>query len=239
MASKYVSGDMDLHPTKTLSPIAITNVAPTAMFVNPDDERFVEDGMASWDKVVAYAKANPGQMTVSNINVAMELATMGKVEEYFGISTKQVMFDKPGAALRRRDRRQARHPDGAAGRRSEARSGRQAAARHRHLARAVRYLRRHQGDRGGLRHGLESAAAPPQLLGEERNAPGNQGLPGRGIPRSLPERGPSGVPEAAKALDIVNSYYGAADMAGIFDEAIGTYTKVFKETGQRVRADLQ
>ena len=42
-----------------------------------------------------------------------------------------------------------------------------------------------------------------------------------------------------KALDIVNSYYGAADMAGIFDEAIGTYTKVFKETGQRVRADLQ
>ena len=42
-----------------------------------------------------------------------------------------------------------------------------------------------------------------------------------------------------KALDIVNSYYGAADMARIFDEAIGAYTKAFKETGQRVRADLQ
>ena len=42
-----------------------------------------------------------------------------------------------------------------------------------------------------------------------------------------------------KALDIVNSYYGSADMAKIFDDAIGTYTKVFKETGQRVRKDIQ
>ena len=40
MASKYVSGDMNLHPTRDLTPIAITNVAPTAMFVNPKDERF-------------------------------------------------------------------------------------------------------------------------------------------------------------------------------------------------------
>ena len=95
MASKYVSGDMDLHPTKDLTPIAITNVAPTAMFVNPKDDRFVSGGVASWDKVVAYAKANPGKLNVSNINVAMELATMGKVEEFFGFTTKQVMFDKP------------------------------------------------------------------------------------------------------------------------------------------------
>ena len=42
-----------------------------------------------------------------------------------------------------------------------------------------------------------------------------------------------------KALDIVNSYYGSKDMTKIFDEAVATYAKVFKATGQRIRKDMK
>ena len=238
MASKYVSGDMDLHPTQTLSPIAITNVAPTAMFVNPDDERFVEDGKASWDKVVAYAKANPGQMTVSNINVAMELATMGKVEEFFGISTKQVMFDKPaqryGAVIGGKLDVLMEQPGDVI---KHVQAGK--------LLPVIaiwpeRFAIFADTPATGADYGMDwnpllrlrsfwVKSETPQEIKDYLDAAFREGYKSEEHQAFLKR----------KALDIVNSYYGAADMAGIFDESIGTYTKVFKETGQRVRADLQ
>ena len=95
LVSKYASGDHDMHPSKYWTPLAMTNIAPTGIFIKGDDERFLTNGKPDWNKVVAYGKKN--ELSVSNINVAMELVTMAKVEEFFGIKTKQVLFDKPAA----------------------------------------------------------------------------------------------------------------------------------------------
>ena len=180
MASKYVSGDMNLHPTRDLTPIAITNVAPTAMFVNPKDERFVSDGVASWDKVVAYAKANPGKLNVSNINVAMELATMGKLKVF--ADTKATGADyglKWNPLLRIRS--------------------------------------------------FWVKSDTPQEIKDYLDAGFAKAYQGDDHQAFLKR----------KALDIVNSYYGSKDMTKIFDEAVATYAKVFKATGQRIRKDMK
>lgn len=238
MASKYVSGDMDLHPTRDLTPIAITNVAPTAMFVNPEDKRFVSDGKADWDKIVAFAKANPGKLNISNINVAMELATMGKIEEYFGIKTKQVLFDKPAQRY------------GAV------------------IGGKLDVLMEQPGDvikhvqAGKLLPVIAiwpdrfKVFASTKATGKDYGMKWNPLLRIRSfwvksdtpqpikdyLDAAFAEAYKSDVHQAflkRKALDIVNSYYNGRDMAKIFDEAIGTYAKVFKATGQRVRKDLK
>jgi putative tricarboxylic transport membrane protein len=238
MASKYVSGDMDLHPTRDLTPIAITNVAPTAMFVNPKDKRFVKDGKASWDMIVAFAKANPGKLNVSNINVAMELATMGKIEEYFGFKTKQVMFDKPAQRY------------GAV------------------IGGKLDVLMEQPGDvikhvqAGKLLPVIAiwpdrfKVFADTKATGKDYGMKWNPLLRIRSFwvkadtPQPIKDYLDAAFAEAyksevhqaflkRKALDIVNSYYNGKDMAKIFDEAVGTYAKVFKATGQRVRKDLK
>ena len=238
MASKYVSGDMNLHPTRDLTPIAITNVAPTAMFVNPKDERFVSDGVASWDKVVAYAKANPGKLNVSNINVAMELATMGKLEEYFGVTTQQVMCDKPAQRY------------GAV------------------IGGKLDVLMEQPGDvikhvqAGKL---LPVIAIWPErfkVFADTKATGADYGLKWNPLLRIRSFWVKSDTPQEIKdyldavfakayqgddhqaflkrkALDIVNSYYGSKDMTKIFDEAVATYAKVFKATGQRIRKDMK
>jgi len=93
--TKYVKGIHDVHPTKDLTPILTSNVVPTGLFVKAGDDRFYENGKPSFKKVLAYAKGGQGKLQVSNINAELELVTMSKVEEFFGFSTRQVMFDKP------------------------------------------------------------------------------------------------------------------------------------------------
>ena len=95
LTSKYADGSIDLNPVTDLEPLLIMNVAPTGLYIKGDDDRFQTNGKPDWDKVVAYAKANPGKMTVSNINISMETVTMAVVEKHFGIKVKQIFFDKP------------------------------------------------------------------------------------------------------------------------------------------------
>ena len=95
LTSKYVDGSIDLNPITDLEPLLIMKVAPTGLYIKGDDDRFQTGGKPDWDKVVAYAKANPGRMIVSNINISMETVTMAVVAKHFGIKVKQVFFDKP------------------------------------------------------------------------------------------------------------------------------------------------
>ena len=95
LPSKYADGSTDLNPATGLEPLLIMNVAPTGLYIRGDDDRFQTGGKPDWDKVVAYAKANPGKMTVSNISIWMEIVTMAVVEKHFGIKVKQVFFNKP------------------------------------------------------------------------------------------------------------------------------------------------
>ncbi len=95
LVSRYVQGDHDLNPITDLESLLIMNVAPTGLYIRGGDERFLTGGKPDWSKVVAYAKAKGGQMTVSNLHADMEMVTLAKVSEFFGFKAKQVMFDKP------------------------------------------------------------------------------------------------------------------------------------------------
>lgn len=94
LPSRYVEGRIDLNPVTDVESLVIMNVAPTMLFINGDDERFQTDGVGDWDKVVAYAKQGEGNLTVSNINIPMELVSMAVVENHFGFKAKQVLTGK-------------------------------------------------------------------------------------------------------------------------------------------------
>ena len=96
LSSRYVEGRIDLNPVTDLESLVIMNVAPTMLFINADDERFQTDGVPDWDKLVEYAKSESGALTVSNINIPMELVSMAVVENHFGFKSRQVLTGKSG-----------------------------------------------------------------------------------------------------------------------------------------------
>ncbi len=96
LPSRYVEGRIDLNPVTDVESLVIMNVAPTMLFINGEDERFMTDGVPDWDKVVAYARQEEKKLTVSNINIPMELVSMAVVEDHFGFKVKQVLTGKSG-----------------------------------------------------------------------------------------------------------------------------------------------
>lgn len=236
--AKYVEGAHDIHPSKSLTPIIISNVAPTALFVKSGDQRFYEDGKPSWNKVVAHAKANPGKLTVSNINVPMELVTMSKVEEHFGIDVQQVLFDKPAQRY------------GAV------------------IGGKIDVLMEQPGDvikhvqAGKLAPVLAVWPERFEIFADTKAAGADYGMNWdpllriRGLwvkadtPQEIKDYLEAVFKKAyetddhqaflkRKSLDIVNSYYNSSDAAKIMDDAIATYGKIFKATGQPLRKDMQ
>jgi len=95
IVAKYVEGTSNINPAVDLEPLLIMNVAPSGIYMRGDDKRFLTNGKPDWEKVVEYAKKKEGNLTVSNVNIAMELISMDKVEKHFGFKSKQVMFRKP------------------------------------------------------------------------------------------------------------------------------------------------
>jgi len=235
--SKYVAGDHNLHPSKKLTPILISNVAPTGIYMKPGDKRFETNGKPDWDKVVAFAKKNPGKVTVSNINVAMELVTMAKVEEFFGIKVKQVLFDKPAARY------------GAT------------------IGGKLDLLMEQPGDvnkhvqAGKLAPILTvwperfGVAPNTKATGKDYGMKWQPLLRIRGLwvkketPTEIKKYLEAVFKQAydspvhqdflkRKSLTIVNSYYNTADTEKIIEDSIKTYAKIFKESGQKVRKGL-
>jgi tripartite-type tricarboxylate transporter receptor subunit TctC len=238
LVSKYVGGDMDIHPTRDLSPVVISNVAPTGLFIKGDDKRFMTNGKPDFDKLVAYAKKNPGKLSVSNINVPMELVTMSKVEGFFGIKVKQVLFDKPAARY------------GAV------------------IGGKLDVLMEQPGDvikhvkAGKLAPVLAVWPDRFKVFPDTKATGADYGkkwdplLRIRGLwvkndtPQAIKDYLDAVFKEAynskkhqafltRKSLNIVNSYYGSADTKKILDNTISVYAKIFKTTGQKLRKDMQ
>lgn len=65
-----VSGLLKQDPTKDYVPIAIGMIVYSQIYIRPNDPRFHD-----WESFVAYAKANPGKVTLGNI------AQRGNLEE--------------------------------------------------------------------------------------------------------------------------------------------------------------
>lgn len=95
VSSKYVSGENKFHPANDFVPLMIMNVVPSQIYIRSKDERFLTNGKGDIRKVVEYAKAAPGKLTVSNFNSFMERGSMSLVEKHFGFSSRQVFYDKP------------------------------------------------------------------------------------------------------------------------------------------------
>ncbi len=94
LGGRYVGGRIDINPAEDLEPLIVSNIAPNAIYVNPKDERFHDkNGKPSWEKVVEYAKANPG-VKMANVNIPMELVNVARIEKSFGIKFTQVMIDR-------------------------------------------------------------------------------------------------------------------------------------------------
>lgn len=237
LPSRFAEGRIDVDPRKDLVPLLTMNVAPNALFIKADDERFLTDGKADWDKVVAYAKANPGKLTVSNINIPLELVTMAQIEKHFGIKTKQVLYDKPAERY------------GAV------------------IGGQLDILFEQPGDvskhvqAGKLKTVLVVWPERLSLYPDAKSTHADYGMKGvaltrfrglfvkKGTPQDIVDYLASIFADAyksdehqaflkRKSMDIVPSYRSAADTAKEMEDEVGIYANAYKELGMKVRDGL-
>lgn len=88
----YASGKIKEHPGKDWTPISMAQITFSQLYVRPDDNRFKD-----WDSFLKHVKANPGKVTVANVGAvgSMERVNMLLLEKELGFKTEQVSFDKP------------------------------------------------------------------------------------------------------------------------------------------------
>lgn len=91
-ATLFASGKISENPAEDWVPLAMAQITFSQIYIRPDDDRFND-----WESFLAYAQANPGQVTIANVgNVgSMERINMLKLEQAKGFETKQISFDKP------------------------------------------------------------------------------------------------------------------------------------------------
>lgn len=90
--TNYASQKMDMHPAEDWWPLAITQITFNQLYIRPDDDRF-----SNFEEFVAYAKDNPGELTIANVGNkgSMERVNMLLLQRELGFETKQIAFDKP------------------------------------------------------------------------------------------------------------------------------------------------
>ena len=91
--SAYAKGDIKENPAKDWIPLCMTQITFSQIYARTNDDRF-----PNWDAVVAYARANPGKLTVANVGKvgSMEVVVMHQLETALGgIKFNQIAFDKP------------------------------------------------------------------------------------------------------------------------------------------------
>ena len=90
--SAYAKGDIKENPAKDWIPLCMTQITFSQIYARTGDKRFPD-----WDAVVAYAKQNPGKLTIANVGKvgSMEVVVMHQMETALGIKFNQIAFDKP------------------------------------------------------------------------------------------------------------------------------------------------
>ena len=90
--SAYAAGDIRENPAEDWIPLCMTQITFSQIYIRPDDDRF-----SDWESFLAYAKANPGQVTMANMGKvgSMELVVMQQLSEALDLDIKQIAFDKP------------------------------------------------------------------------------------------------------------------------------------------------
>ncbi|MCY3877814.1 MAG: tripartite tricarboxylate transporter substrate binding protein [Rhodobacteraceae bacterium] len=90
--SAYAKGDIQENPAVDWIPLCMTQITFSQIYIRADEERFTD-----WDSFVAYAKADPGSVTMANLGRvgSMELVVMHQLSDALGIEVTQIAFDKP------------------------------------------------------------------------------------------------------------------------------------------------
>ncbi|HEX6317933.1 MAG TPA: tripartite tricarboxylate transporter substrate binding protein [Burkholderiales bacterium] len=88
----FAAGKLREDPTEDWSPLGISQITFSQLYVRADDKRFDD-----WDSLLKHIKANPGKVSVANVSGAgtMERVQMSLVEQALGIKTNQISYDKP------------------------------------------------------------------------------------------------------------------------------------------------
>ncbi|MCZ6814941.1 MAG: tripartite tricarboxylate transporter substrate-binding protein [Alphaproteobacteria bacterium] len=73
-------------------PICVVQATFNQIYIRPDETRFTD-----WKSLVAYAKANPGKVSMGNIarEGSMERILATAMQQAAGIKVKQISFDRP------------------------------------------------------------------------------------------------------------------------------------------------
>ena len=237
LPSRYVEGRIDLNPVTDVESLVIMNVAPTMLFINGDDDRFQTDGVPDFDKLVAYAKSGEEVLTVSNINIPMELVSMAVVENHFGFKSRQVLTGKSGERF------------GAV------------------IGGQLDVLMEQPGDvskyveAGNLKPILALWPTRFENFPDTKALGSDYGLDWepllrfrgmfvkKGTPSDIVEYLADVFAEAyqseehqdfvkRKSLDIVDSFRSRDDTTAILNDSVGVYTQAFKELGLPIRDDL-
>ena len=90
--SAYAAGDIRENPAKDWVPLCMTQITFSQIYIRSDEDRFQD-----WDGFLAYAKANPGEVSMANLGKvgSMELVVMEQLQSALNIDVKQIAFDKP------------------------------------------------------------------------------------------------------------------------------------------------
>lgn len=90
--SAFAAGDISENPASDWTPLCMTQITFSQIYIRPDDDRF-----SDWNGFVEHAKANPGDVTMANLGKvgSMELVVMEQLQSALGIEINQIAFDKP------------------------------------------------------------------------------------------------------------------------------------------------
>lgn len=88
----YAKGDIRENPAEDWIPLCITQITFSQIYIRPEEDRYTD-----WESFVAYAKENPGELSMGLLGKvgSMELVTMRQLSEALDLDLRQVTFDKP------------------------------------------------------------------------------------------------------------------------------------------------
>lgn len=92
LISNAAAGQIEAKLNEDIIPLCVTQSTFSQIYIRPDETRFTD-----WASFLAYAKANPGELTLANIQTegSMERVQVDALEEAAGYKTNQISFDKP------------------------------------------------------------------------------------------------------------------------------------------------
>lgn len=88
----YASGQIPTNPAVDWIPFCTTQITFNQIYMRPDETRF-----SDWESLTAYARANPGAVSIANLGAlgAMERVVMAQLEGATGLRFNQIAYDAP------------------------------------------------------------------------------------------------------------------------------------------------